>query len=421
MTEALDTAVNDYLTQFLLRYFRSATAVGVERPKVNRSQDLDLLRLHWAISEPIRELVGCLRENPQQLQAVLETRLREDDARIHGRFDARATAIRRLITGHPTINVSHEPRRTYESGPNPVLAWVLETAWRLVGRFRDIVPVGASYRDLIGACAPGLDAVRRFDALHQVAKNPTVGRRPSAQSVKEASRSRRPIYVLASLAYRRLLAIEAGEAPALRDLLNDSLLGPFHAWQRFELAVGLGIARGLSTVLGQGIDLGFFLGGGEPIARVGSYKIYWQARTNAYQAATREPSEVRTSALLKAYGLPEGTDRPDLVITVGDVAGEAIAVVEVKYYSSGENDAADSVRAAAAQLVRYVRGYRAMENIDTILDHSIIGLARMEGNLMPKKKPYGIPLLVDFDAIMNEALVKWARRLLIQREVAVAA
>ncbi|MCY3789755.1 MAG: hypothetical protein OXH63_13305, partial [Gemmatimonadetes bacterium] len=87
MTDALDTAVNDYLVQFLLRYFRTATTVGVEKPAVNRNQDLELLQLHWAISEPIRKLVECLQENPQQLQAVLEARLREDDARIHGRFD----------------------------------------------------------------------------------------------------------------------------------------------------------------------------------------------------------------------------------------------------------------------------------------------------------------------------------------------
>ena len=44
-----------------------------------------------------------------------------------------------------------------------------------------------------------------------------------------------------------------------------------------------------------------------------------------------------------------------------------MAVVEVKYFNSGENDAADSVRAAASQLVRYTRGYRAMEEIETIL------------------------------------------------------
>ena len=337
MKELLDTAVNDYLTQFLLRYFRNAIAVDVQRPQVNRNQDLELLRLHWAVSKPVREMIACLRENPQQLQAVLEARLREDDARIHGRLDARATAIRRLVTGHPTLIVSHEPERTYESAPNHVLAWVLENAWRMVGQFRDLVPEGASYLGLISACAPGLEAVRRFDAMHQVVKAPNVVRRPGPQAVKEASRSRRPIYVLASRAYQRLLEIEAGEDAAVLHLLNDTLLGPLHAWQRFELAVGLGIARALSSVQGQGIELGFFSGGGEPIATVGRYGIYWQARTDKYRTPTQEPSEALTSRLLKAYGVHEGTDRPDLVVVDNGGPGGAVAVVEVKYFNSGEN------------------------------------------------------------------------------------
>ena len=421
MTQVLDTAVNDYLTQFLLRYFRNATAVDVERPQVNRNHDLELLRLHWAISERVRELVTCLRENPQQLQAVLEARLREDDARIHGRFDARATALRRLVTGQPTLIVSHEPRRTYESGPNHVLAWVLENAWRLVRHFQDLVPEGASYLDLIGACAPGLEAVRRFDAMHQVVKAPNVLHRPGPQAVKEASRSRRPIYVLASQAYQRLLEVEAGVDAAVRHLLNDTLLGPLHAWPRFELAVGLGIARALSSAQGQGVELGFFAGGGEPIAKVGRYGIYWQARTDKFRTPTQEPSEALTSRLLRAYGINEGADRPDLVLIDNRGEGEAVAVVEVKYFNSGENDASDAVRPAVAQLVRYARGYRSMGDIETILDHSILAVAHAEEDRMPEETPFGIPLLVDFEAIRQVGLNRWAQRLELQRAVTAAA
>ena len=421
MKQPLDTAVNDYLTQFLLRYFRNATAVDVQRPQVDRNHDLEVLRLHWAISEPVRDLIARLRENPQELQAVLEAQPREDDARIHGRFDARATAIRRLVTGHPTLIVSHEPKRTYESGPNHVLAWVLEKAWRLVGHFRDMVPEGASYLDLIDACAPGLEAVRRFDAMHQVAKTLKMVRRPSSQAVKEANRSRRPIYVLASQAYQRLLQVEAGEDAAILHLLNDTLLGPLHAWQRFELAVGLGLARGLSAAQGRGIDLGFFAGGGEPIATVGAYGIHWQSRTDKYQIPAQEPSEALTSQLLRAYGILEGTDRPDLVIVDKRGPGAAVAVVEVKYFSSSENDAVDSVRAAASQLIRYARGYRAMEGIETILDHSIIAVAHAGENPMLEAKPFGVPLLVDFGGIMQARLKQWAQRLHLQQDVSVAA
>ena len=129
MSKDVDSAINDYLTRFLLRYFRNAVAVGVERPNIDTEQDLDLLRLHWAISEPVRNLVVHLRENLYEIAAVLESRRRIDEARVHGRLDARETVIRQLVTGHQALMISHEPLRSYNSGPNHVLTWVLEQAW----------------------------------------------------------------------------------------------------------------------------------------------------------------------------------------------------------------------------------------------------------------------------------------------------
>ena len=110
-----------------------------------------------------------------------------------------------------------------------------------------MLPEGASYIEALEASAPGLETIRRFDAIHQAAKNLNLTRRPSAQAAKEASRSRRTIYVLAYEAYRSLQAIEAGDEVSIFNLLNDTLLGPMHAWQRFELTVGLGLAKALSA------------------------------------------------------------------------------------------------------------------------------------------------------------------------------
>lgn len=405
-----ERTINDYLTRFLLRYFRNAVVVGVERPDMDAERDLDLLRLHWAISEPVRELVTYLSQHRHEIQAVLESRRQEDDARVRGRFDARATMIRRLVTGHPTLTVSHEPVRTFNSGPNHVLTWVLEQAWRLALRFQDMLPEGASYRAAIEESAPGLEQIRRFDAIHQAAKQINLSRRPGPQAVKEASRSRRQIYVLACEAYRSLQAIEAGETEAITKLLNDTLLGPLHLWQRFELAVGLGVAKALSAASARPVALGFFGGGREPVARVGDYEVHWQSRTCAYREPPAEPSEALTAKLLEQYGLPAGADRPDLVV-LDAAAGEAVAVIEVKYFSSMVSDGADALRGAVGQLVRYARGYRTLEHIDGLLDHSIAAVIRREAGRMPDPKPYGLPMIVDFEGIMQRGLEPWARRL----------
>ena len=410
-----DIALNDYLTQYLLRYFRNAVSIPTSKPEAGDDEDKELLRLHWAISEPVRRLSAHISERRHEIQAVLGTRRREDDARVRGRFDARATAIRRLETGHPTLTVSHEAVRHFDSGPNHVLTWVLEQAWRLAGMFREMLPTGASYLEKVEGSANELEVIRRFDAIHQAAKQINLSRRPGRAALKEASRSRRQIYVLAYEAYTALQEIEAGEEEALRRLLNDTLLGPLQTWKRFELAMGLGVSRGLSSALGLPVRLGFFAGGGEPISRIGSYEVYWQIRTGSYKQPTREPSEEIVARLLEQYGISEGGDRPDLVV-LDQQTGKVVAIAEVKYFANEESDGGDALRTAIGQLVRYARGYRSMVEIDNLLDHSIAALFRSDDAWMPNPKPYGLPLVVDFGGITGDQLNSWAQRLVAETQ-----
>ncbi len=416
MTESSqESAINDYLTRFLLRYFRNATKVGIMHPTIDQKRDAELLRLHWAISESVRELVSHLSQHRHEIQAVLETRRHEDDVRVRGRFDARATLLRRLVTGQPTLTVFHEPARTFESGPNRVLTWVLESAWRLALHFDDLLPKGASYRAAIKQHKPRLKEIRRYDAILQSTKRIDLTRRPGPQAVKEASRARQKLYVLACNAYRDLELIEAGDTDSVTKLLNDTLLGPLHYWRRYELAVGLAVTKALSGALEQPFELNFLGGGSEPISHVGGYEVHWQSRTKGYEEPVPEPSEELTGKLLKRYGLTSGADRPDLVVL--DSEGEVVSVVEVKYSSNRESDGADSLRSAVGQLVRYSRGYRQMALIEELLDHSIVAVSRHETGRVPVPKPFGLPLIVDFEDILQHELSYWAQRLVVARQV----
>ena len=409
-----DIALNDYLTQYLLRYFRNAVSISTSKPNTRENEDIELLMLHWAISEPVRKLSAYISERRHEIQAVLGKRKQEDDARIRGRFDARATAIRRLETGHPTLTVFHEAVRHFDSGPNHVLTWVLEQAWRLAGMFHRMLPSGASYLEQVEVSTNELEVIRRYDAIHQAAKQINLSRRPSGAALKEACRSRRQIYVLAYEAYTALKDIEAGDEDAIRNLLVDTLLGPLQVWQRFELAVGLGISRALSSALDSPVRLGFLAGGGDPISRVDRYEIYWQIRTDSYTRPFREPSEKIVARLLQQYGLSEGSDRPDLVVLDRE-SRKAVAIVEVKYFANEENDGAEALRTAIEQLVRYARGYSSMEEIDDLLDHSIVALIRNDDGRMPNPKPVGLPLVTDFVEITGNQLNSWAGRFVAQR------
>ena len=409
MTANVDRQINDYLTSFLLRYFRSAVAVDVEHPQIDDSQDIDLLRLHWAVSGSIKRLVEHLLENPHEIQAVLEFRTREDDSRVRGRLDSRATVMKRMVTSQPTVMVSHEPVRNFVSGPNHVLTWVLEQSWRLVARFGDMLPRDASYLERVEGFAIGLERIRRFEPIRQAVKELNLMRRPSPHAVWETSRSRRPLYVLASNAYRTLQAVESGDEAAISETLNETLLGPLGIWRRFELAVGLGMARALGSALSQGATLGSIVGGG-PIARVGNYELLWQSPTGVWHDPPLQPAEEVVSKLLSYYGIFRGPDRPDLVVR-NRSSNEVVSITEVKYFDSETNDGTDALRAATSQIVRYARGYRDFERLDELLNHSIIALIRISNGRSTKPRPYGVPIVVDFEGILQRELEPWARDL----------
>ena len=89
--------LEEYITRFLVRYFRRAISVVLLRADIEAAQDLHLLRLHWTISQAVQRLITHLRKCPHELQATLESRARQDDACVRGRLDARE---RRVVVVH---------------------------------------------------------------------------------------------------------------------------------------------------------------------------------------------------------------------------------------------------------------------------------------------------------------------------------
>ena len=126
--EGIDRAISDYAAGIFLRHFRSGVLIGADRPSLELARDLDLLRAHWAISAPVRSFLQYLLANRHEAQALLQFQRRTDDAVARGRIDARASMIARRVAGHPTMIVSEEPVRSFNTGPNQVVAWVVQSA-----------------------------------------------------------------------------------------------------------------------------------------------------------------------------------------------------------------------------------------------------------------------------------------------------
>ncbi len=398
-----DKAVVDFSAGLLVRYFRSGHLTDSSVPRLDARRDLDILKGHWSISEPVRSLVRYVLEHPHEVQRLLTFQVRIDDAVARGRIDARATWLYRQQSGSPFAIVAHEPVRSFETGPNLMLACVLKEAATHAGRLAAWQVAGSPYAANLEAALQEIRKVQRIDALRDIA----IKERPSAAAWRIAKRSRQKIYQLAASALGVLSGVERGDPGSIATVVKSTLLAPLENWRRFELAVGLAAAEALAARLAVPLNLrilsGKFSG---PIAEIGPYCIFWQQQTDYYQSPALEPSEQVIRNVLAAYGLAIGSDRPDFVV-VDTAADRVVAIIEVKFV------AGDSVegrfKEAVEQLVRYARGYGESGTIGPIGNASLVAIS----HCAPKLSDMTVQTIqsVDFAGLTQHALASWADRL----------
>lgn len=405
-----DSEVTDHIAGFLLRYFRTAVEAGAKRPHVDAARDRDLLRLHWASSPVVRGLADHVLQHRHEIQSMLSSTRRIEDGMVRGRIDARATLLHRRMTGLATAMVSDEPLRSYDSGPNQVLIWVLMQAWSLGMRFASMLPANASYRETITTSMQTLEQVRRIQTIGIMVAAAPAMKRPGSAALLEARRSRREVYRRASDAYDTLLRIETGDPETIATLLRKTLLAPLEAWRRYELAIAFSVAEAFAASGEGSLTLNLLMGDTRsPIVRVGRYEVYWQSRTDYYRTPEIEPSERVVHRILDAYSLSASSDRPDLVVVDKDRERVA-AIIEVKYLTA--EDAADRVRSAVGQLVRYARLYKSIDEIGPLLGRSLVAVSQgLSGLALPNPLPADVPMLCDFASIRRGQLGDWVERL----------
>lgn len=403
----IDAAIIDFSAALLLRYFRRGDTIESAAPRVEHQRDLDLLKGHWAISGPVRDLVGYLLTHPHEAQSLLTVRTRVDDTVARGRIDARRTWLYRLQSGLPTAMVVQEPVRSFNTGPNLLLAWVLREAATYTARLFGWQGPTSPYFAVIERAQGEMRAVQRLEALREPLRAVTIGQRPGTGAVRSAARSRRQVYRLAVNAYTLLQGIERGDPTAIDRVARSALIGPLEDWRRFELAVGLAVGEALASALGTPLKISL-LGGNTaaPIVTAGRFSIYWQHRTPLYTAPELEPSEVLTRKILTAFNLSIGNDRPDLIV-LDQMAEQVVAIVEVKYVAG--DTSSGRFREAVDQVVRYARGYAPLGETGPILARSLVAISRDA----PVIADLSADVLgsIDFAGIMRNELFAWAARL----------
>lgn len=404
---SIDAAIVDYTAAFLLRYFRRGIGLEGETPRLTHRRELELLRGHWAVSEPVRALVAYVLSHPHEAQSLLALRTRVDDAIARGRINASATWLYRLQSGLPTAIVAQEPVRSFNTGPNLLLAWVLREAAAYTARLSTWQAEGSPYFNVIEQAQSGMRAVQRLEALREPLRAISLGQRPSAGAVRSAARSRRALYRLAVDAYLLLQGLERGDPVALDRVARSALIGPLEEWRRFELAVGLAVSEALGVALDLPVQLSL-LGGDTsgPIATVGRFAVHWQQRTALYTQPQLEPSEIVMREIMAAFNLSIGSDRPDLVVVDQD-AQQVVSIIEVKYVAG--DTSSGRFREAVDQVVRYARGYAPPGGTGPILARSLVAISRDAPTLVDLSAQ--VPGSVDFEGITRNELAAWASRL----------
>jgi len=403
----LDAEIINYTAGLFLRYFRNGRGVDSDARRLSLRQDGEILKGHWAISEPVQLLIEHLLAHPYQARSLLESKERVCDAVARGRIDARRTWLYRRQSGLHSALITQEPARKFDTGPNLLLAWVLREAAFYAEQFQKWQDTSSPYLPTIEKTRMSFRRVQKISALRESLATVPLRRRPSPISLRDASRSRLKLYRLAFDAYRMLQDLENWNEDAVNYLIRSALLGPLEDWRRFELAVGLGVGEALARATGDHLKINVFgMNRAAPIVKVGRFEIYWQQITAYHRSADREPSEQRTVAALEAYGVGIGTERPDLLV-VDQALDKVVAIVEVKYLAG--DTAKVRFREAVTQVVRYARNYVPVGAIEPLLAQSLVALSHEA----PKRIDSSIasPFSVDFEKLSQFGLDDWASAL----------
>jgi hypothetical protein len=401
-----DAAIVDFTAALLLRYFRAGEKVEGGAVRLDHRRDVEILKGHWSVSGPVRSLVKYVLAHPHEAQSLLSFRERIDDAVARGRIDARRTWQYRLQRGLPSALVTAEPVRSFNTGPNLVLAWVLGEAAAYTSRLSRWQGGQSPYVAIIEEAQQEMRGVQRIEPLREPLRAVALGQRPSAGAVLATARARPRIYRLAFEAYSLLQGLELGDPTALEAVARSALIAPLEDWRRFELAVGLAIGEAMARAMNAPLQLHLLAGDpAGPIVTVGRFAVYWQQRTGFYSPPPLEESELKTRDILAAFGLAVGGDRPDFVVVDRDAAS-VVSIVEVKYLAG--DTASSRFREAVSQIVRYSRGYAPVGQTGGIIARSLVALSREAPAQIDA--PADVPASVDFDGIRRNELDAWVQR-----------
>ncbi|ANP08917.1 hypothetical protein LGD64_002206 [Escherichia coli] len=367
-----------------------------------RYEDLDALRMWWALSEPVGRLALRLVEKQREVSPTLDDFRREVSGELPGPPDAAASMLLQTVTLDPAAFVVMEASSSWFSGPNRVLAKTLKTA-QVALKAGALHARGGLFDLHANKRLALLDCALKVAPIREVLSTPAGRSRIVAYEKRQASKARSPLYKQSWLCASILSDIEAFKADTIKALLASDLLPGMEVWRKFELATILEVAEALSGATGAPVVLDASFAAGRPAATIGDLELRWQRAMPKRPSAFLDPGEVLAGELAFSLGVSKGTSRADITI---ERAGRILSIIECKWFSSPDSAPA-AILEATSQLVGYARDIaHAQEESDTgILARSIVALAHRG----PAEMHFGAPVCcIGFSDFGTANLAPWA-------------
>ncbi|WP_198044461.1 MULTISPECIES: hypothetical protein [Cupriavidus] len=337
-----------------------------------RHEDVDVLRMWWALSSRVGALAARLVARPREVSPALDGFRREVSGELPGPPDAAASVLLQAITLDPAAFVVTETSATWLSGANRVLAKNLDAA-RAAVRAAALHARGGLFDGPAKERLALLDDALRVAPIRELLATPAGRSRIEAHERRQAAKARAPLYRLSWDCASNLAGIDALEPESVAALLARDTLPGMETWRKFELAVLLEAGEALAGATGHPLVLDASFAPGRPAAKVGDIEIRWQRAIPQRPDADLDPGEIKAKALASAMGVAAGTARADIAI---ERAGRILSIIECKWFGNPDS-ASRAILEASPQIVAYARdvAYAQGETADAILSRSLVALA----------------------------------------------
>lgn len=377
-------------------------------PTALTSDDIDALRMWWALSDSVGALAIRCANYSREIRASFDDFRQETSGQIPGPPDATASALLQAITCDPCAFVVTESMETWVSGPNRVLAKTLDSA-RNALRSAALHARGGLFDGPARDRMAIIDDALRSAPLREILSSPA-GRSPiTAHERRQAAKARAPLYRLSWDCASTAIAIEKLKPSAIAALLKTEVLPKLETWRQFELACLLELSAALAAASGSACALDASFTPTRPAARIGDLEIWWQRAVYRRPNIHLDEGERLAANLAASLGVTAGTARADLTIERG---GQILGIVECKWFND-ESSRSGAILDACNQVVGYARdaAWNQGGNTDEILSRSLVALAiRGSTPLRVGAGPIGC---IDLEDLRGASMQQWADSILL--------